>query len=129
MAKPRVLIVDDDTDILMMLELYFQRAGAEVTTENFPGNALDTFVARKAAAQPFDMVILDIRMPMMNGNELSKSIRASGFTGAIVAFTSSASGEGRRNSKEAGITTYLSKQTLSDAVVSALLHEHCGKAK
>ena len=64
-------------------------------------------------------------MPHLNGFDLTRGIREAGYKGAIIAFTSTASGEGRKTSGDAGITTYLSKQTLNSKLALALLEEHC----
>lgn len=126
MGQPKVLIVDDDTDILMLLALNFEQAGADVTTLENPVLANDLAVSQIKAGKAFDMIVIDIRMPEMNGHQLAKSLRDEGYKGAIVAFTSVATGEGRKEGKEVGITNYLSKDTLSKDLVAAMLSEYCG---
>ncbi len=125
MTRPRVLIVDDDPSILLMLEEFFERAGAAVTAVSRGAQALDATLSQLQLGTPFDMMIIDIRMPEMNGHVLTKKVRSAGYQGAIIAFTANATGEGWAEGQEVGITTYLSKHTLSKKVVQALLYEHC----
>ena len=66
----RVLIVDDEPDITDALKAGLGRRGFDVETSNDPQEALSKF---KAAA--YDIAILDIRMPKMNGFELYREMR------------------------------------------------------
>ena len=125
MAKPRVLIVDDDEDILMLIGIHFEKAGAEITKMNKPEEALGVVQAKMKIEESFDLIVVDIRMPSMDGNQLTRSIREAGYTGGIVAFTASATGQGKRESNEAGIDRYLDKTTLKQELVEAILAEYC----
>ena len=117
----KVLIVDDDQDMLMMLALHFEQAEAEVVTTAKPLEARELISAELNANSPFNLVVLDIRMPQMDGNELTRQLREAGHTGGIVAFTSSPSEEGEVESGAAGIDAYFSKQTLKPELVRALI--------
>ena len=66
----RVLIVDDEVDITDALKAGLERRGFKVQTYNDPQEALANF---KRGA--FDISILDIRMPKMNGFELYREMR------------------------------------------------------
>ena len=68
--KPRILIVDDEHDITFPWKLGLERLGFQVDTFNNPILAASTY-------QPnmYDLLLIDIRMPMMDGFELYKEIR------------------------------------------------------
>ncbi len=66
----RVLIVDDEVDITDALKAGLERRGFKVDTFNDPQQALTAF---KPAT--YDIAILDIRMPKMNGFELYREMR------------------------------------------------------
>lgn len=69
-ATPRILVVDDDHDTLDLLSDYFAQQGFEVqTVEN--GAGMDAALARTV----FDLVILDLKMPGEDGQQLSARIR------------------------------------------------------
>jgi DNA-binding response OmpR family regulator len=70
MANRKILIVDDEADILHFLELVLRERGFEVLTAATGKDAID--VAR--AARP-DLVLLDIMMPQMDGWEVLKLLR------------------------------------------------------
>ena len=69
-AKRRLLIVDDEPDITLTLRTTLEQNGFEVVSFNDPQLALQSFKPRY-----YDLVILDIRMPNMNGFELDRQIR------------------------------------------------------
>jgi len=67
--KRRVLIVDDEVDITLVLKKGLERAGYSVTTFNDPEKALSHFKENY-----YNLSILDIKMPKMNGFELYKAL-------------------------------------------------------
>lgn len=69
--RAHVLIVDDEGDITRLLGGALHRNGIEVSTFNDPEKALAEFRPNK-----YDLVLIDIRMPGMNGFELLKKIKA-----------------------------------------------------
>lgn len=66
----RILIVDDEIDITAPLKLGLARLGYQVDTYNLPDEALSHF-----KRDMYDIVILDIRMPKMNGFQLYRELR------------------------------------------------------
>lgn len=68
--KPRVMIVDDEAEITDPLKAGLERRGFDVATFNDPLQALSGF--RTSA---YDISILDIRMPGMNGFELYREMK------------------------------------------------------
>ena len=68
--EARILIVDDDEDITELLQRTLKRVGYIVTSYNSPFKAIEEFRSGK-----FDLALLDIRMPGMNGFELLKGIK------------------------------------------------------
>ncbi len=70
MAK-RVLIVDDEPNIVLSLEFLMKRAGFEVTVARNGREALDAL-----AGPPPDLLLLDVMMPEFDGYEVCERIRA-----------------------------------------------------
>jgi two-component system OmpR family response regulator len=69
---PKILLVDDDVELLDMLKVYLEREGFEVTGTNDP----ETGVAA-ALSGDYDLAILDVMMPRMSGIEVLSRIRMS----------------------------------------------------
>src|SRR5215813_6629294 len=68
-TSPRILIVDDDPDITLTFKLGLEKKGFIVTVFNDPLEALSKF-----RAGLYDFILLDVRMPKMNGFELYREI-------------------------------------------------------
>lgn len=102
----RVLVVDDNTDAADMLATFVTMLGGDVTTVHTGTAALDA-----AARCPFDVVLLDVGMPDMDGNEVCRHLRAmSGMQGArVIALTGWGQEEDRRRTSAAGFDAHLVK--------------------
>ena len=70
MSVNRILIVDDEPYITRVLKLVLQKEGYQVTCVNNGLQALDHYSNNRP-----DMVITDVKMPRMTGNELVEAIR------------------------------------------------------
>jgi two-component system, OmpR family, response regulator ChvI len=68
--SPRILIVDDEKDVTLFLETALKDHGFEVTAFNDPLEALSSFKAGM-----YDLILLDIRMPKINGFELYQKLQ------------------------------------------------------
>src|SRR5690606_7126051 len=68
--RPRVLILDDETDLTKMLQHFFQLRNIDSYVYNDPLEALDAIKKLK-----IDVVVSDIRMPKMNGLNFLREIR------------------------------------------------------
>jgi FixJ family two-component response regulator len=83
MVRPRVLILDDETDLTKMLQHFFQSRNIESHTFNDPVLALDAIRKLK-----IDVVVSDIRMPKLNGLSFLQEIRKLHFYEPGVIFIS-----------------------------------------
>jgi two-component system, OmpR family, KDP operon response regulator KdpE len=70
MAKKRILVVDDEADILFFVDIGLKAAGYEVSTA---GGGVDALAL--ARAQPFDLILLDMVMSPMGGIEVLDTVR------------------------------------------------------
>jgi DNA-binding NarL/FixJ family response regulator len=82
-VRPKVLILDDESDLTKMLQNFFENRNIEAYTFNDPIQALESIRKLK-----IDVVISDIRMPKMNGLSFLKEIRKLHFYEPGVVFIS-----------------------------------------
>jgi two-component system chemotaxis response regulator CheY len=110
----QVLIVDDSRSIRELLSSVLVNAGYKVTSANDGQHGLDI-----AQTADFDLVITDINMPLMNGIELLKSLRALpkyAFK-PILILTTEYSQEMKMQGKEAGATGWMVKPFDPDKLI------------
>ena len=78
MAKQRILIVDDEEDICMILSYSLQKAGYEVLVAHSAEEALELLQSPTAhTPSPIDLILLDIMMGEMSGLEMAEKLRLS----------------------------------------------------
>ena len=73
-----------------LIAFFLKKAGAEVTIEENGKLALDTMLAARDEGNPFDCILMDIQMPVMDGYEATGRLRQEGYTGPIIALTAHA---------------------------------------
>ncbi|MFY8328678.1 response regulator [Pseudoalteromonas sp. ZZD1] len=83
----RVLVVDDLRDLRVLVGHMLSSAGAKVDYAEHGKQALDKVKKAAQQGEPYDIVFLDIHMPVMGGKEATIELRKMGFSGAIIALT------------------------------------------
>ncbi len=78
------LIVDDEEHTLLALSLVLKKVGWKVTTFSDGESALDRVLELNASPNPFDLIVIDIEMPDMNGVEFIEIIERLGLSIPIV---------------------------------------------
>jgi two-component system nitrogen regulation response regulator GlnG len=104
MAEGRILIADDEDGLRWVLEKGFRGAGYQVTAVKDGTAAL-----REAEAQPFDLILLDIRMPGMDGLTLLGHVRAKRPDAQVVIMTAHGTVETAIQAMQKGAYDYLAK--------------------
>ena len=120
----RVLLVEDNDLNAEIAQFTLDRAGAIVTHAKDGESAVETFAA--SAPYEYDVVLMDIMMPGIDGLEATRQIRAlnreDATTTPIIAVSANAFADDRRLSREAGMNAHLSKPVSSQELVEALAH-------
>ena len=102
-AKKPVLLVEDDLDLLGMVQLLLSGEGYEVITATNGREALD----QVAQAMP-GLILLDMKMPIMNGWEFAREFRARYDRQAPIVVLTAAE-DARKRAEEIGAEDYLGK--------------------
>ena len=119
----KVLLVEDNDLNMEIAEFFLRDLGAEVVKAWNGQEAVDLFAA--SAPGEFEVIMMDVMMPVMNGLEATAAIRAMDRPDAqkvvILAMTANAFSDDVRRSREAGMNEHLSKPLDSEAVRAAIL--------
>ena len=106
-----ILLAEDNELNMEIAEFMFQNEGAEVTKAWNGLEAVEIF--EKSRPGEFDVILMDIMMPVMNGYEATKMIRSLDREDAkvipIIAMTANAFAEDRLRAKEAGMNEHIAK--------------------
>lgn len=105
----RILLAEDGPDNQRLFSFLLRKAGATVEVVSDGKQAIDTALAARDAGRPFDVILMDIQMPNMDGRTATTHLRTVGYTGRIIALTAHAMSEDRERCLKAGCDEYVSK--------------------
>jgi signal transduction histidine kinase/CheY-like chemotaxis protein/HPt (histidine-containing phosphotransfer) domain-containing protein len=111
----RVLLAEDGPDVQRLVRCFLEQCGLEVDVAPGGRVACEKADASAREGRPYDLVLMDVRMPEMDGHEATRRLRRNGWRGAIVALTAHAMPGDREECLCAGCDDYLAKPSrLSD---------------
>ena len=119
MAKKKILIVDDESSITMVLDLQLRGLGYQVV-----GVAHDAAQALALARETEpDLILMDVQMPIMNGYEATEAIRnkTKGQFVPIIALTAGTIMGEKEKCLEAGMNDYLSKPIIKEILQTKVI--------
>ena len=105
----RILLVEDGFDNQRLIAHVLRKAGAEVSVAENGQVAVDLALAATPASGSFDIILMDIQMPVMDGYEATKRLRSAGCVTPIIALTAYAATENRQACLDAGCDDYMTK--------------------
>ena len=113
----RVLLVEDNELNAEIASFLLERHGMEVTWVQNGKRAVDEITEKPDA---YDMIFMDVMMPIMDGLKATKAIRRMGSTIPILAMTANAFTDDKQKSLEAGMNAHLTKPLQEKAIVKAI---------
>jgi len=113
--RARILVVDDGDINRKLVRLALEKKGADVAVAN------DGLAGLEAALEgDFDLVLMDMQMPVMDGYTATRKLRHAGYVGPIIALTANAMRGDMEKCMEAGCSGYLSKPIDPGELVSVV---------
>lgn len=117
-----ILVVDDGVENLELLDIVLSELGLNVTTADNAQKALDMMFKQK-----FDLVLMDIQMPIMDGYTAVRLMREKGCQQPILALTAHAMKGTEKTCLDAGYSGYMAKPIDIDILTQRLANELGGK--
>jgi signal transduction histidine kinase len=111
----RVLLAEDHRDLHISLRKLLERAGANVESAYDGGEAV-----AKAVSTTFDVILMDLRMPKMDGFQATRTLRSQGCSVPIVALTADPATVLRTEALDAGCDGCLSKPFKLDDLIASV---------
>jgi signal transduction histidine kinase/ActR/RegA family two-component response regulator len=111
----RVLLAEDGETNRKLIRLFLARAGAEVAVAEDGAVAVEL-----ATQQSFDVVLMDMQMPVMDGYSATSALRRRGIVTPVIALTAHAMQGDEQKCRGAGCTGYLTKPVEMGALLAAI---------
>ncbi len=107
--RGRLLVVEDVELNQRLIAALLRRAGASVDVASDGRSGLELALEALRRDEPYDLVLLDMQMPVMDGYETARRLRFAGYSRPILALTAHAMTTDREKCLEAGCTAYETK--------------------
>jgi len=114
-AKPHILVVEDDGDLLEVLKYVLEEAGYKVSTAEDGEAALSIAAAEKVA-----LILLDISLAGMSGIEVARRLRAGSDTAGILIAVHTGLGEASVRAQLADYDLFVKKSDDSEALLAGI---------
>ena len=108
-GRPTILVAEDAADNRELLRHLLDRSGFRVETVCDGQSALDSAVEAWRKGKAFDVVLMDMAMPVLDGYDATRGLRQLGYEGSIIAITARALSGDRERCLASGCDDYVTK--------------------
>jgi signal transduction histidine kinase/CheY-like chemotaxis protein/HPt (histidine-containing phosphotransfer) domain-containing protein len=118
--RGRVLLVEDGPDNQRLISMLLRKAGLDVSVAENGRLGVDAVREATTQGRAFDLVVMDMQMPELDGYGAASELRRRGFDVPIIALTAHAMAEDRQKCLAAGCSDYLTKPVNKDLLLKGL---------
>ncbi len=116
----RILLAEDGEDNRRLISHILRRVGVDLTVVENGKLAVDAAMAAKEESQPFDVILMDIQMPVLDGREAVSRLRRSGYSWPIMAVTACTMAGDLEKNMASGFDAVATKPIDRRALISAI---------
>jgi PAS domain S-box-containing protein len=127
--RARVLLAEDGQDNQRLVSFLLIRAGAEVEVASNGQLAMEMALGAVRRGKGFDLILMDMQMPEMDGYAATRALRERGYKGMIVALTAHTMADDRTKCLEAGCDDFASKPIDRDTFIAKCAQWAKGRAR
>jgi signal transduction histidine kinase/DNA-binding NarL/FixJ family response regulator len=120
LSGQRLLLAEDGPDNQRFITFILTQLGGDVIAANNGQAAVEIAIASRDAGKPFDLILMDMQMPVLDGYRATQQLRTENWLGPIVALTANAMTEDRQKCLDAGCDDYLAKPIDRDRLIEVL---------
>jgi signal transduction histidine kinase len=114
-ALKKILLAEDSSDNVALIQMYLKNSKAQVSVVS---NGVDAL--KLAMSETFDLILMDIQMPEMDGYEATQQIRQQGIATPIVALTAHALDAHRERALQSGFDDFVTKPVRRGDLIDTL---------
>lgn len=118
----RILLADDRRDVWRVARFFLEKCGAQVEVAEDGRQAVDAVNRATKKGRPFDLILMDMQMPIMTGQEAVAELRQQGCRIPIIALTADAMEGERANCIAIGCDDYSPKPVDGPALMKMVAH-------
>lgn len=108
-SSSRILIVEDGLDNQRLISFLLKKEGMQVELADNGKIGFEQTMAALESGQPYDFVLMDMQMPVMDGYTATRKLRDAGYTAPIIALTAHAMKNDMEKCLDAGCNAYATK--------------------